>query len=195
MIDLKKLAKEYANKPQEQRNQQSPRSFHLTKELHELQLPKYAKMRFPKQGDIREIEFLITPEEGLWKNGNFLFNFKYPTEYNIMPPYVRCLTKTYHPIIEYENISMSIQRRSRFEHDGGWTPLSGTIDIIQSLFFNFMEPCGEDALNVQVGILMLKDYDQFKKNVEASFRGEIVDGVQYEKQPINYDFPENVKTE
>ncbi|KAA6394040.1 MAG: putative NEDD8-conjugating enzyme UBC12 [Streblomastix strix] len=195
MIDLKKRAKERKDMPQEQKSALSPRCSHLSKDLQDLELPKNVKMRFPKQGDIREIEFLVTPEDGLWKDGNFLFNVQYTPEYRNACPKIKCLTNTYHPQFLKDEVCLSIKRTAKTEIDGGWTPIRGTIDIIQSFLLVLMNPDGTDALNPDVANMMLKDYDQFKKNVEASFRGEIVDGVKYEKQPIHYDFPENVKKE
>ncbi|KAA6401906.1 MAG: hypothetical protein EZS28_002563, partial [Streblomastix strix] len=65
MIDLKKRAKERKDMPQEQKSALSPRCAHLSKDLQDLELPKNVKMRFSKQGDIREIEFLVTPDDGL----------------------------------------------------------------------------------------------------------------------------------
>ncbi|KAA6383229.1 MAG: hypothetical protein EZS28_021246, partial [Streblomastix strix] len=42
----------------------SNRSLMITKDLQMLMLPDIIKMRYPKVGDVRDIEFLVSPEDG-----------------------------------------------------------------------------------------------------------------------------------
>ncbi|KAA6383578.1 MAG: putative NEDD8-conjugating enzyme Ubc12 [Streblomastix strix] len=168
----------------------SRRSLMITKDIEALELPNTVKMRFPKQGDQREIEFLVSPDEGYWKTGNFLFNVKFPPEYNYQPPVVKCLTKVYHPQIDFNtSVCMSTLRMAKTENDGGWTATRGLVDIIQNIICIFLDPDGSDALNVSVGNMMMQNRDQFEKNVKASMLGQRVGGEAFEKQPIQYDFP------
>ena len=47
-----------------------------------------------------EFEVLISPQEGYYRYGYFLFLFKIPPSYPFQPPEVRCLTKIFHPNID-----------------------------------------------------------------------------------------------
>lgn len=49
-------------------------------------------------------DFLVSPNEGLWRDGKFKFSIKVTEEYNMTPPIVKCLTKILHP-----NISCKFQ--------------------------------------------------------------------------------------
>ncbi|KAA6369136.1 MAG: putative ubiquitin-conjugating enzyme E2M, partial [Streblomastix strix] len=199
-LNLKKLAEERKKQLEEGKKDGSSgpaaagralsrRSISITKDLEILDIPPAARMRFPKKGDIKEIEFLISPTDGLWKGGNFVFKVTFPSEYRMKPPTVKCLTKVYHPNINFNgDVCLSILR------DTEWTAVMDTSHILMGLFVLFYEPDASDPLNVHLGELMKKDYNKFAQNVASSFRGLNVEGQSFEKQPIKYDFPENKKT-
>ncbi|KAA6396985.1 MAG: putative NEDD8-conjugating enzyme Ubc12 [Streblomastix strix] len=195
---MMKLAEERKQNQETQQSQQrfdgrlSPRSLQITHDLGNLNLPDGVKLRFPNKDNIREMEFLISPSEGYWKGGNFLFRVSFPEDYKFSPPNVHCLTKVYHPfILEDGQVDMGLLRIDRNQ---GWTPSKGIQDLTFSLIiFLFIETPPTDSCT-RCGAMMRNDHEQFLLNVAASFRGEVVDGQQYERQPIEYGFPGSNQT-
>lgn len=46
-------------------------------------------------------EVVVAPREGPFAHSEFLFTFKVPQDYPFTPPAVRCMTKVFHPNINW----------------------------------------------------------------------------------------------
>ncbi|KAK2946312.1 putative NEDD8-conjugating enzyme UBC12 [Blattamonas nauphoetae] len=193
MIGLRKKAEAQKQRAEEQAQDStsaspvpsrcaSPRTLHINKDLQELQLPTCVRMRFPKQGDVRNIEFIIKVDDGMWEGGQFLFLVTYPPTYNNTPPKVTCKTKIYHPNIDFDgSVCLSIL------HDTDWTAAMNTDSVVQGLCYLFHEPNETDPLNKEAAQLMGRDIEQFKRRVRDSFKGGNYFGQVFERQPVRYD--------
>lgn len=71
------------------------------KEVQEMEenMPSTVKCEFPDANMLSEFYLIVSPNEGLWKNGKFKFLVTVNEEYNMIPPKVKCLTKILHPNI------------------------------------------------------------------------------------------------
>ncbi|KAH7817200.1 putative ubiquitin-conjugating enzyme [Monocercomonoides exilis] len=162
----------------------SPRSLVLSTDINSLQLPTSFKMRFPDPSSIRELEFIITPEGGMWQGGSFLFHLTFPANYPNSPPKTKCMTKIYHPNIDYDgNVCLNVLR------DAEWTSAMNIEQVVCGLSFLFYEPNPADPLNKEAAALMGRDIELFKRKIKDTYRGGYVDGVTYERQPIQFAVP------
>ena len=73
----------------------------LVKEVQEMEEHSLSsiKIEFPDPNVLSEFYIIISPTEGLWKNGKFKFLVTVNDEYNMIPPKVKCITKILHPNI------------------------------------------------------------------------------------------------
>ena len=61
-----------------------------------------AQITFPKgEEDPLNLEIIITPKYGPFRNGRLVFAVTLPKNYPQSKPTVRCLTKVFHPNIKY----------------------------------------------------------------------------------------------
>ena len=76
--------------------QMSIRSRFLTQEVSELQgvLPKTCQLEFENVDDLRGFKVVISPDEGYWKGGRFVFEVSIPSELNIVLPITDCMDGT-----------------------------------------------------------------------------------------------------
>ena len=130
--------------------QMSVRSRFLTQEVSEIQatLPKSCKLQFGDVDDLRAFTLIVSPNEGLWRGGTFVFEIKVPTEYNIKPPSAHCKTRIWHPnITEEGKICLSILREHSL--DGcGWLPTRTLKDVVWGLNSLFTDLVSfDDPLN------------------------------------------------
>ena len=58
------------------------------------------KTTFPDPDDILNFTLTITPDEGLYKGGQFNFSFAISQNFPHEPPKVKCKEKIYHPNID-----------------------------------------------------------------------------------------------
>ena len=161
---------------QENSKKQKTRSslIRVQQEFDELELPDNVKLNLPDPEYIGNFEILIKLNDGLWKDGKYTFNFKILNNYPITSPKVICKNKIYHPNIDLNgSICLNILKND-------WRPIMGIQDIIHGLLFLFYEPNGSDPLNLDAAKIYRENYPQFKKNVEKSLYGGIVDGTQFE---------------
>lgn len=106
------------------------------------------KVSFPTR-ELHEIDLVVTPQEGMYRNGVFKFHITVPPEYNIAvanfvlrdyanfkPPQVKCLTKVWHPnITEDGQICLSLLRQNSLDQFG-WRP---TRNITEVLFWHITQ--------------------------------------------------------
>ncbi|EDO28914.1 predicted protein, partial [Nematostella vectensis] len=96
-------------------------------DIAELSLPKTCVTDFPDEDDFLNFKLIITPDEGFYKNGRFIFSFKVGAGYPHDAPKVKCETKVYHPNIDLEgNICLNILRED-------WKPVLTINSIIYGL--------------------------------------------------------------
>lgn len=51
-------------------------SWHISLDINELNLPKTCNTEFPDPDDLLTFKLIICPDEGFYKDGRFVFNFK-----------------------------------------------------------------------------------------------------------------------
>ena len=148
--------------------QMSVRSRYLTREVSEIEanLPTTCKIRFEDVDDLRQFTLIISPEEGYWKGGKYVFEIKIPAEYNIKPPGAHCKTRIWHPNINEDGkICLSILREHSL--DGcGWLPTRTLKDVVwglNSLFTDLVD--FDDPLNVVAAEQHVKDKRAFERKV------------------------------
>jgi len=143
----------------------SSRSLRLTKDIESLDLPPQARIEFSNstgdgKRDITNFNVIMTPNEGYWKDGSFVFRFEIPPEYNFKPPKVTCVTKIYHPNIDTEgHVCLNILREE-------WSAAMDINACVNGLNFLFYAPNPEDPLNKEAAQLMIQDERQFERQVK-----------------------------
>lgn len=149
--------------------QMSVRSRFLTQEVSEIQtnLPRSCKIKFDDIDNLRQFTLIVSPDEGFWKGGTFVFDIKVPPEYNIKPPTALCKTRIWHPnITEDGKICLSILREHSL--DGcGWLPTRSLKDVVwglNSLFTDLVD--FDDPLNTEAA----EQYQMNKKSFERKVR-------------------------
>lgn len=142
----------------------STRSIRLTRDIESLDLPPQAKIDFPHtkddgKKDITNFHIILTPSEGYWKGGSFVFSFEVPAEYNFKPPKVTCLTKIYHPNIDMEgHVCLNILREE-------WSAAMDLNACVNGLNFLFYAPNPDDPLNKEAAQMMVQDERTFERQV------------------------------
>ena len=90
-------------------------------------------------------------------------------------PKVRCLNKIYHPNINYEGaVCLPLVRED-------YNPTVNLTMVICGLIFIMTYPNGEDAHMPNIGDLMAKDQNMFKKIVGYTCTGRVFENKQYDK--------------
>lgn len=140
----------------------------LVKEVQEMDqnLPTTCKTKFSNPNLLHEFTMVVTPDEGYWRGGKFVFSISVPEEYNMAPPKVKCLTKLWHPNInENGDICLSLLRQNSI--DGlGWAPTRKLKDVIwgvNSLFTDLLN--FDDPLNIEAAEMYQKNKEQFRERV------------------------------
>ena len=172
MFKLQQKRKEEAAKKSEDvpplSKQMSVRSRFLTQEVSEIQscMPKTCKIQFADVDDLRKFTLIVSPDEGFWKNGRFVFEISIPPEYNIKPPVATCKTRIWHPnITEEGKICLSILREHSLDGTG-WLPTRTLKDVVWGLNSLFTDLCDfEDPLNVTAAEQYGMDRRGFERKV------------------------------
>lgn len=101
-------------------------------DINELNLPKTCITDFPDPDDLLSFKLIISPDEGFYKGGRFVFNFRVGPNYPHEPPKVKCETQVYHPNIDLEgNVCLNILRED-------WNPVLTINSIIYGLQYLFL---------------------------------------------------------
>ena len=83
----------------------------------------------------------ITPGDGIYRGGTFIFKFQVPSSYPHDAPKVLCETRVYHPNIDMEgHVCLNILRED-------WKPVLTIQSIIMGLQFLMCDPNPDDPLN------------------------------------------------
>ena len=133
------------------------------------------RTEFPDPDDILNFTLTIAPDEGMYKNGTFTFDFAVNQNFPHDPPKVRCKQKIYHPNIDLEGkVCLNILRED-------WKPVLNLNAVIVGLQFLFLEPNASDPLNKDAARDMTTDREVFKKNVRIAMSGGSVRGESFDK--------------
>ncbi len=85
------------------------------------------KIDMPDPDDILNFTLTIEPDEGIYKGGRFLFDFRINQNFPHDPPKVKCKQKIYHPNIDLEgNVCLNILRED-------WKPVLNLNAVIVGL--------------------------------------------------------------
>ena len=115
------------------------------------------RTNFPNPDDILNFSLIIEPDEGMYKNGVFTFDFKINQNFPHDPPKVKCTQKIYHPNIDLEgNVCLNILRED-------WKPvlnLNAVIVGLQVHCFQFWKGMARGYLFLVKGHnYMMEDFD------------------------------------
>jgi ubiquitin-conjugating enzyme E2 M len=157
------------------RRRQQRKLTRRTTDLSELSLPSTMKTTFPDPDDILNFTLTITPDEGLYKGGQFNFSFAISQNFPHEPPKVKCKEKIYHPNIDLEgNVCLNILRED-------WKPVLNLNAVVVGLQFLFLEPNASDPLNKEAANDLMADRDRFRRNVRSSMGGGQVKGEAFDR--------------
>lgn len=152
-------------------------------------------MEFPDANDILNFNLIITPDEGMYNGGRFIFTFAINDNFPHEPPKVKCTQKIYHPNIDLEgNVCLNILRED-------WKPVlnlnavvvglqvrshavAGLLEKWQYLTasqFLFLEPNPSDPLNKDAAEDLRLDKEGFKKRVRIAMKGGSVGKEQFDR--------------
>ena len=91
--------------------------------------------------DLMNFKINVSPDDGMYKKGKFVFDFKVPKTYPHDPPKVQCETTVFHPNIDMEgHVCLNILRED-------WKPVLTIQSVIMGLQFLMLEPNADDPLN------------------------------------------------
>ncbi|KDE04070.1 NEDD8-conjugating enzyme UBC12 [Microbotryum lychnidis-dioicae p1A1 Lamole] len=140
----------------------------VQKDLTELDLPPTMKTHFADAEDLLNFELTITPDDGMYKGGKFLFTVKISANYPHEPPKVKCVPKIYHPNLDLEgNVCLNILRED-------WKPVLSLNAVMVGLQYLFLEPNADDPLNKEAAKDLRENRSRFAQNVRSSMRGGYV---------------------
>ncbi|ORX33929.1 ubiquitin-conjugating enzyme/RWD-like protein [Kockovaella imperatae] len=146
----------------------------VQKDLTELELPDTMKTHFPDPADVLNFTLTITPDEGIYKGGQFNFTFAINPNYPHEPPKVRCTQKIYHPNLDLEgNVCLNILRED-------WKPVLNLSSVMVGLQYLFLEPNPDDPLNKEAAEDLRRNRQSFISNVNTSMRGGSVKGERFD---------------
>jgi len=127
-------------------------------ERHLSDLQTHPNVKLIKDTDLH-FQWVITPQEGYWKGGSFVFDVVLPNNFPYSSPIVVCRTPIWHPNIDTEGKPcVSVLQK-------GWRPTHALNYLMYGLLFLFDHPNSEDPLNVKAAEEMRTDLELFKKNV------------------------------
>ena len=96
--------------------------------------------------DLMNFKITVTPDDGMYKRGVFVFDFKVPKTYPHDPPKVQCETTVFHPNIDMEgHVCLNILRED-------WKPVLTMSSVIMGMQFLMLEPNADDPLNKEVRV-------------------------------------------
>ncbi|XP_064094677.1 NEDD8-conjugating enzyme UBE2F-like isoform X2 [Macrobrachium nipponense] len=141
----------------------------LVKEVSEMEsnLPEGCVAKFDDPDALHRFRLVISPPEGYWCGGVFMFSIVVPEDYNIAPPIVKCETRLWHPNISEEGeICLSLLRQNSI--DGlGWAPTRRLKDVVWGLSSLFMDLLNfDDPLNIEAAEHFQRDKESFRRKVK-----------------------------
>lgn len=136
----------------------------VQKDITDLNLPKICRTEFPDPDDLLNFLVIICPDEGFYKDGEFIFQFNVENNYPHEPPKVKCKSNIYHPNIDTDgNICLNILREE-------WNPVLTINSVVYGLISLLLEPNSEDALNQDAANTLKENRMLFQHNVHQVIR-------------------------
>ena len=137
----------------------------LEKNLSEV-VPQARLIKDPDPNNFMNFQVEYTPEkDSLWFGGKYVFSFAFHDDFPMSPPKVMCLTKIYHPNIDFQgNVCLNILKED-------WKPTMIVMSCIAGVYYLFTSPNANDPLNHEVANIMRDNYEVFKDNVRKTLRG------------------------
>ena len=125
----------------------APGLIRVKKDMSELKLEKGVSIDFAHgETELMKWKLVIRPDDGIYKNGTFVFDVKVPDTYPHDPPKVLCETTVFHPNIDMEgHVCLNILRE-----DG--KPVLTMSSVIMGMQFLMLEPNADDPLNKEVRV-------------------------------------------
>ena len=149
----------------------TPAQLRIAKDMADLEIPSNVELR---KTDDYNLSFIISPDSGHWKGGQFEFKFQFPSKYPFQGPKVTCVDPIYHPNIDLEGAPCVNVLRP-------WKPTYSTQIVLFGLLFLFTHPNASDPLNQEAAKEMRENPAQFAKNVVNALKGLRVGGTQFPK--------------
>ena len=131
---------------------------------------------FNGKDDLMNFRLSITPNDGMYCGGTFVFKVTVPTTYPHDAPKVLCETRVFHPNIDMEgHVCLNILRED-------WKPVLTIQSVIMGLQFIMLEPNADDPLNKEAAKMLDDDRNKFAHTVAETFKGRtmMVAGQRYE---------------
>lgn len=172
MIKLFTVKQKAEEEKKSGRVKQSAGELRVQKDISELNLPKGATVNFIDGKDkLMHFQITLRPEEGLWRGGAFLFDFRIDPSYSHVAPKVKCHTKVFHPNLDLEgNICLNILRED-------WKPVLTINSIVYGLNFLFLDPNPDDPLNKEAAEAFMKEPSNFERQAQQAItRGAHING-------------------
>lgn len=143
----------------------TPGELQFQKELKDISSVPQCKLEFSKT-NIMEFTGTYTPEkDSYWYGGKYQFQFAVGDNYPFNPPKVICLTKIYHPNIDFKgNVCLNILKED-------WKPTLNVSTVIAGIYFLFTDPNPNDPLNHDAAATMRDDLAKFEQNVKKTLKG------------------------
>ena len=173
MLNLKKKRKQKKEQKNGiQKNKQSKRAsasyLRLCNDIKNLDVGENVECTFPDENNIKNINFKITPNNGMWEGASYNFTVLIPDSYPFDPPKCLLNEKIYHPNIDFNgHICLNILRRE-------WQPTLDLSSIIFGILYLFYYPNPNDPLNTVAGENLRNSKSDFEKKVKKTLRGEAI---------------------
>lgn len=169
-------------------------------DINELNLPKTCNTDFPDPDDLLNFKLVICPDEGYYRGGRFIFNFRVGPNYPHEPPKVKCETQVYHPNIDLEgNVCLNILREDWnpvltinsivyglqylflvYTYIRRYTCIKRKLYLLMKFIIFFQEPNPEDPLNKEAADVLQSNPRLFEHNVSKAMRGNFVGETYFE---------------
>ncbi|EDX09657.1 GD13010 [Drosophila simulans] len=142
--------------------------------INELNLPNTCATDFPDPNDLLNFKLIISPDEGFYRDGRFVFNFRVGSNYPPEPPNGSAPPRCTIPNIDLDGkVCLNILRED-------WNPVLNINSIVYGLQFLFLEPNPEDPLNKEAADVLQTNRRQFENNVKKAMRGGCVGETYFE---------------
>jgi ubiquitin-conjugating enzyme E2 M len=138
----------------------------MQKDMSELKMEKGMELDLCNgPEDLMNFKINVSPDDGMYKKGKFVFDFKVPKTYPHDPPKVQCETTVFHPNIDMEgHVCLNILRED-------WKPVLTIQSVIMGLQFLMLEPNADDPLNKEAAQLLSDRPQEFARTVRQTFQG------------------------
>jgi len=159
----------------------APGKIRMQKDVSELKTEKGIAVEFPDKADLMNFKLTISPDDGIYRGGKFIFQVMVPNSYPHEAPKVLCKTLVFHPNIDMEgHVCLNILRED-------WKPVLTISSVIMGLQFLMLEPNADDPLNKEAAAMLASD----RRGFEATVR-KTLSGCTMRIAGTSYQFPPHV---